>query len=554
MEKATKFYIHIQSDTLAHFLVRGIFCPSRFLNNKNRDIQDQYDSFLLLSDKQWNDESDCSIEVHLLEEDIAQLMQIQDNYFVLGNCLPISRLVKIHFSDMKKAENVIWNINQGAAFVPDWAVSYQFKSKQDTVELIGQHSFSEVYSENALKTKMERYDRLMGGFSFLKVGQLNSAYNTLDTTVSYLSAVAYFNTYIKSEIEANKINLNRHIQAIFSGENEIYKYLAKPVSFEDVTALGKKENQKVLKSFNTIKFDAIEPKSLTYKLAILHTYGKGKGKSDNDLVSGLLSSSSSKLVEELALVFGLHSGYSTLRNKYSNTKTTIDTKFKLENVLEFYLIESLYNYVFKDHRKSDRIDFLENLTLKNQVKKTPGNFYYLKILGQNYSYEKQERVIIEKDSLTSMLLNTIKDWCQKNDAKLNEENLLTKLGKSIIPEIRTVITSNKKELIVKKPKLLSKKEIKKVTSNKPTTKQESLAKSKKGADSRLKSSKMNEPSLFPELESNEVELNVEKTDQMTIAQLEKKTVTDLKALCKEKGYKKYSKLNREDLIKFILSQ
>lgn len=554
MDKTTKFYLHIQSDTLAHYLVRGIFCPSRFLSNKNLDVQDQYDSFLLLSDKQWNDESDCSIEVHLMEEDIAQLMQIQDHYFVLANCLPVSRLLKIHFSNKEKAENVIWNINQGAAFVPNRLVSYQFKSKQDSVALTGQHSFPEVYSENSLKTKMERYDRLMGGLSFMKVGQVNSAYSSLDTTVNYLSAVAYFNSFVENEIEANKITLNRDVQSIFSGENEVYKYLAKPVTFEDVTALGKKENQKVLKNFNTIRFDAIEPESLTYKLAILYTYGKGKGKSDNDLVSGLLSASSSKLVEELALVFGLYSGYSTLRNKYFDANTKIDTKFKLETALEFYIIESLYNYVFKDHIKSDRIDFLENLSFKNQVNKIQKNFNYLKILGHNYAYQKQDKVVLEKDSLTSMLLNTIKDWCKKNDAKLNEETLLTKLGKSIIPEIRTVITSNKKEPIAEKPKLSSKKEVEKATSKKPATKQETLAKSKKYADSRLKSSNMNKPSLFPELESNEVELNFEKTDQLTIAQLGKKTVTDLKALCKERGYKKYSNLNKQDLIKFILSQ
>jgi hypothetical protein len=553
MEKVTKFYIHTQSDTLAHYLVRGIFCPSRFLSNKNRDIQDQYESFLLLSDKKWNADSDCSIEITLIEEDIAKLIQIQDNYSVLADCLPISRLRKIHFADKKKAENVIWNINQGAAFVPKGAISYEYKSKPETVKLSAKHSFPESHSEQITKTKLERYDRLMGGLAFMKIGLVNSNFKELDTTTNYLSAVAYFNSHIANSVKNEKISLSTDIQHIFSGKNEIFKYLAKSISIDDVAELGKKEKQKVQKQFNAIKFESIEPKSQTYKLAILHTYGKGKVKSDNDLVSGLLSTTASNLVEELALVFGLHTGYTALRNSYSSKSVKVDVKFKLNSKLEFYLIESLFNFAFKEHKISSKLEFLENIPQENQVVKSNTAFNYISLLGDSYAYEKQEKVNVEKDSLTSLILDTIKSWCQKNNAQCEEEQLLTKLSKSIIPEIRTTITSNKRDVRIEKTLLQpSNTDSGRKIENEVLPKKETFK--SKSKLNKNEANAVNEPTLFTKLQSGEIEENTDDDNYFTYTKLEKYSNLELKALCKEKGYKRYSQLNKEDLIKFILSQ
>lgn len=554
MKKQAIFYIHINSDTLADYLLRGVFCPSRFLNNKNRDIQNLYDSFLLLSDKKWNAESDCSIEIILVEDDIAKLIQLQNHYFVFADCLPISRLKKIHFADKRKAKNVIWNINQGAAFVPEWAISYEYKSKPETVALKGKHGFPESYSEQNIKTKLERYDRLMGGLAFMNIGLLNSTFNNLDTTINYLSAAAYFNSQIANEIKNEKIIINSDVQTIFSGKNEIFKYLAKPITIDEVSEMGKKENQKVEKKFNAIKFESLDPKSLTYKLAILHTYGKGKVKSDNDFVSGLLSMTKSKLVEELALVFGLHTGYTSLRNSYSNSNGKMAIKFKLDTKLEFYLVESLFNYAFKEHKISSQIDFLSNFPQENKTTKTANTFNHLRLLGGNYTYKKQERNILEKDSLTSLLLSTVKSWCQKNNARVNEEQLLTKLGNSIIPEIRTTITSSKIDVKFEEPSI-STNSVSDIKVNTEIKVEKEISKSnRKISSNKQKAITIKEPSLFPELQSNEYEQKIKDDNDLTIAQLEKFSVLELKALCKEKDYKGYSKFNREDLVKFILSQ
>jgi hypothetical protein len=387
----------------------------------------------------------------------------------------------------------------------------------------------------------------------MKIGLVNSNFKELDTTTNYLSAVAYFNSHIANSVKNEKISLNTDIQNIFSGKNEIFKYLAKSISIDDVAELGKKEKQKVQKQFNAIKFESIEPKSQTYKLAILHTYGKGKVKSDNDLVSGLLSTTASNLVEELALVFGLHTGYTALRNSYSSKSVKVDVKFKLNSKLEYYLIESLFNYAFKEHKISSKLEFLENIPQENQVVKSNNAFNYISLLGDSYAYEKQEKVNVEKDSLTSLLLDTIKSWCQKNNAQCEEEQLLTKLSKSIIPEIRTTITSNKRDVRIEKTLLQpSNTDSGRKMENEVLPKKETFK--SKSKLNKNEANAVNEPTLFTELQSGEIEENTDDDNYFTYTKLEKYSNLELKALCKEKGYKGYSKFNKEDLIKFILSQ
>jgi hypothetical protein len=393
----------------------------------------------------------------------------------------------------------------------------------------------------------------MGGLAFMKIGLVNSNFKELDTTTNYLSAVGYFNTHIANNVKAEKILLNTDIQNIFSGKNEIFKYLAKSISIDDVAELGKKENQKVQKQFNAIKFESIEPKSQTYKLAILHTYGKGKVKSDNDLVSGLLSTTASNLVEELALVFGLHTGYTALRNSYSSKSIKVAVKFKLNSKLEYYLIESLFNYAFKEHKISSIIEFPKNMPQKNQVVKSNTAFNYISLLGDSYAYEKQKKVNVEKDSLTSLLLNTIKSWCQKNNVQCEEDQLITKLSKSIIPEIRTTITSTKRGVKIEKTVLHpSNKDSGRKMEIEAAPKKETLKSNNEPNEN--KANAVNEPTLFTDLQSTEIEQNTNNDNELTFDKLGKYTLSKLKKLCKNKGYKRYSQLNKEDLIKFILSQ
>lgn len=544
MNNSTNFFIHIQSDTLAHYFVHGLFCPVQFLTNKSYDIQNNYESYLLLSDKKWNVDSDCSVEIELLEEEISKLLKIQNNYFLIQTCFPLSRLRKIHFEDKKKAEMVIWNINNGAAFVPNWVVSFESKLKNDIASLKEEANIPTENQDQDLKTKIKKYNRLMGGLTFMRIGLLAKNNLNLDVTKDYLSVLSYFNTHILNEIKSD-IKINNDLQNIFTGEKEIFKYLAKDISLADVSLAGKNESQNVQRKFNTITFDNLDPNSLTFKLAMLNTYGKGKVKSDNDLVSGLLSKTKDKLVEELSLIFGLYIGYSDLRNRYSNELGTLDIKFKLNSILDFYLIESLFNYTFHDKAKSEKLDITIPKFNKHQQVIKNDLFNYINILGESFAYEKSDITKLNKDSLTSLLLKTISGWCKKHKANYDEKSVSRKINSAIIPEIVGETSSKKIE------KNSFKTNIKKEGLK---TNQEKKSKFE-GSNEEVKSKDViNSPSLFPEIDSKGSDGNLDEVSNLSMSELNNKTMVELKSYCKEKRYKGYSKLNKEDLVKFILSQ
>ena len=524
MKNQTNFFIHIQSDTLAHYLVNGLFCPSQFFTNKKHDIQDNYGPNILLSDKKWNVDCDCSVEIELLENEISKLSQLQDNYFLIQSFFPLSRLRKIYFSDSKKAKIVIWNINNGAAFVPDWAISFESKSKRDSVLKALESNISINKIDSKLNVKMQKYNRLMGGLAFMRIGLLAKNNLNLDITVDYLSVLSYFNTYILNEVK-DDIKINDNLQSILTGQNEIFNYLTKNVSETDIKQAGKSEGQNVKKKFNTIVFDNLNPNSLTFKLAVLNTYGKGKVKSDNDLVSGILSKKDSKIVEEISLIFGLYTGYRNLRNNYGNEIGTVDIKFKLNSVLEFYLIESLFNYTYHDQNKSGQVDISIPDLFSSDQKTYKNHFDYINILGESYAYKKLEKEKSNLSSLTSLILKTIRNWSKKNNVNYDENKVSRKIDSSIIPEIYEASHT-------KKPK---------------------KGGSQKNEKRKSKNNK-NSLRLFPELEQNQIKENSDKVNNIYKSELNKKNVKELQLLCKEKGFKGYSKLKKDDLIEFIISQ
>ncbi|WP_339659735.1 hypothetical protein [Croceibacter atlanticus] len=553
MEKTATFYIHIQSDTLAHYLVRGIFCPSQFLTNKNRDIQDQYDSFLILSDKKWNIESDCSIEVILLEEEIAKLFDLQSNYAALAGCLPISRLQKIHFADKKKAENVIWNINQGAAYVPEWAISFEYKNKQESVSLTAKHSFPGDDNEGILKTHLQRFDRLMGGFAFMRIAHLHNEYHQLDITSKRLSAISYFNTDIRESLKQQKIKLDSGILNVFSRDNPVYSYLGKEITEEIITTISKKENQKITKRFNTIMMDQIDPYSLTFELAMLSTYGKGKVKSDNDLVSGLLSTIDTEIVEKLSLVYGLHTGYKNLRNAYSNEIYTTAVKFKLVSKLEFYLIESLYRYAFKNQKISNSFSFIDNLKFEKNLITKNNDFKYLQLFNSLYAYSKFSIKKVSKESLSRMLFQTVQKWCSINAVELDENGFDQVLKDKILPYIKqNIVVKNENHSTITDNIKINKELTARVGQSKIEKK--SFKSSVEDVKDKDSDKQLSGPLKLFDDTAQSVANDLKKDDALSYKDLDDLRVTELRKLCKTKGYRNYSSLLKEDLIKFIMSR
>ena len=98
-------------------------------------------------------------------------------------------------------------------------------------------------------------------------------------------------------------------------------------------------------------------------------YGLGKRKSVDDFISLLLSNRFSlERKEGLSLLFGMHNGYSNFRNLYKIKGYEKTVKFKLDSMLDYYTIESIYQYVFN----GKTFNYIDNWCPQQKIKSREG--------------------------------------------------------------------------------------------------------------------------------------------------------------------------------------
>ena len=152
MEKS--FYIPINSGSLAHYFSKAIILPAKYFTNKPEDIQNRFADSLLLSESKWVGNCDCSIEIVLTDSEAKELAKVSDRFYLYNTPIPISRVKSVVFLDAKQKETTIWNINSGAAFVPDGLVSVE---KNRDIDIL---SDTEIEAGNVFKSTAEVSDKI----------------------------------------------------------------------------------------------------------------------------------------------------------------------------------------------------------------------------------------------------------------------------------------------------------------------------------------------------------------------------------------------------------
>ena len=90
MEK--KYYLPISSKCLAHYFGNACVMPSRYFSNKPADIQNNFDEYLLLTTNLGTNETDCCLELVLTKNEINELIDIKNGFYLYQKPLPISRI------------------------------------------------------------------------------------------------------------------------------------------------------------------------------------------------------------------------------------------------------------------------------------------------------------------------------------------------------------------------------------------------------------------------------------------------------------------------------
>lgn len=565
------FYIPINSNSLPHYFSKAIILPAKYFSNKPEDIQDRFRNSILLSKRKWTKNTDCSIEVILTDTEVKDLYKNADNFFEINIPIPISRVKSVWFLSSKQMETTIWNINNGAAFVPEHIlhVDQDKNAEFESDENISLNK--ESSTPNEITEKINRYDILLGGFAFMKLG----GKSFMNYSENYFSTLSFFNKLIeeqttKAAIEKGLKFSNKYFGLFSKNDSEWSKwqhYIYQNVDAKDVEDIAKKEGIKIENKLGFIRLDSISPDTHLFEIAILATYGEGKSKSTDNLVTDLSNGVfASEKAEDVSLVFGLNNGYSKFRNKFKTTEKERSVKFKLESKLDYYTIESIYQFVFNGNKNNYSFPYLDEWCATSNQNESVKGFDTYKILD-TVVIAKKKQTSLEKffqdysTEIYTSIHKVVKEWLPpfaKSDEKeahaFFERSLKVPLTNAVIllqKEIEKELADNLDEIISKQSTLYQ--ADKKKLTDEIKKLNEEIAELKKAKpfvqvliekDSEIqKEKKRKKPYKESEKTSLVSEPEIKRADNY-----DSMTLTELRKIAKEKGIKGYAKKSEKELI------
>lgn len=360
-----KYYLPINSKCLAHYFGSACIMPSKYFENKPVDIQNRVDSHLLITTNLGSKEVDCCLELVLTSKEISELKDIGRQFFLFAKPLPVSRVKKILFVDKKQMDQTLANLVMSTAFIPKELV--QLVDNFDPIFPAFQDA--EKHKSINWAVEVDKYNRFLGGFALMRL----ASEDYMNYSENYFSTLSLFNDVIREDILASSRTVDDKYWDAFLGRasfKKIYPLLNKQIGEDDLNLIAREENQIIERDSITkiINLDKIE-KTGTYTIAVLSMYGVGnearKKRIDGLILSNFKSGIRPDKSEGIALCYGLNRGYFIFPNKYKFANNEKIVKFELNTLLDYYTIESIYQYVFNNTR-SGHFPYLDNWCPKNQ--------------------------------------------------------------------------------------------------------------------------------------------------------------------------------------------
>ena len=339
------YFFPINSTSLAHYFGCACIKAAKYFSNKPQDIQDRYKDFLLFTNKNGTNETDCCLELVLTKEEINDLIDAKNGWYLLDTKpLPITRIKKIYFSNKEQMDNTITNIRMSTAFVPDFLLN-ECTFDDNPIENIQVPTDCQCVNQT---DKINQYDRFLGALALMRL-----AYEPdMNYSSNYIATLSFFNNTIDTCLKINEsLSFNYAFQGIFNnskGFEKVLPYLKQNID-ENVLNIIAQENNQIIKKDKITRIIDVESiiDTWTYTVAILNAYGVGD-ESRKMRIDGLIQSHFSALKEGkqegVALCYGYNRGYSAFTKSYGE----VAFKYEMRSQLDYYTIESVYQYVFND--------------------------------------------------------------------------------------------------------------------------------------------------------------------------------------------------------------
>ena len=339
------FFFPIQATSLAHYFASAIIKPAKYFDNKIADIQDKYKEFLLFTNKLGTTEADCCMEVLLTDDEISSLIDVSEGWFLFDEKpLPLSRVKRVYFSDKEKRDVTVTNIRMSTAYIPDSLIGLQVFDNNPS-EVIQIPSDCDGVNQ---RDKIEMFDRFLGALALMKIA--GEPY--MNYSPNYINTLSVFNSLIEEQI--NKVDQHKFkdsYKGVFTGSNGfeiVLPYLSQIINEQILAEIANANNQVVKKDKITHVIDVNSfDDTWTYTIAILNNYGVSD-ESRRKRIDGLIQTHFSEIrkgkAEGVALCYGYNRGYSAFTKDYGINEK-VSYKYKLESQLDYYTIESVYQYV-----------------------------------------------------------------------------------------------------------------------------------------------------------------------------------------------------------------
>ena len=381
------YYLPIKSENLAFYFAKGCICPTKYIQNRNADIQNRFDNQILLSNSIFTNETNCSLEI-VLNEKLEKPFPISDSFFLLEIPLPISRVKKIIFKEEQQKINTVYDIVNGAAFLPINLIKVEPNSKEtNTNELtsINIRNYSKDWS-----IELEHFNRLMGGFALMSI----AGNDQQNYPINYFSTLSVINNLVKDELINQEVEFEKNQEwAIIRTDKFIplYDTIYNKINNNTVENFAKVDKIQLIKHNGKFLIDKINQEKFTYFLAILASYGEGTRQNIDTFISDIISN---KFPVErkniIALIFGINKGYDIFRNNYKTNNFNVDVKFKLDSQLDYYTIESIYQFAFNNKRDNRAFEYL-NWVSEYKDKTDYKDFETYQVLDKTIIIKKKEK-------------------------------------------------------------------------------------------------------------------------------------------------------------------
>lgn len=424
------YYIPINSTSLAHYFVCACVKPAKYFENKPQDLQDRFRNALLLSSELGTNDTDCCIELVLTKDEESSLVPCGREFFLFPTPLPISRVKAIHFRAQRQLEQTLSNINMSAAFIPhSLAKVARFSDAVIDVVNVTDKPVDKDYSE-----QLVIFDRILGALALMKTAK--EPY--MNYSENYASTLSFFNTLVRNDLEKQGRQINEKFFGLFSRSGNFVKfipYLEKKITKEDLDQIAAENNQRIERSYTkAINYDKLS--GITYAFAILQSYGVG-GEAATKKIDGLISNNFEELkdgkAEGIALYYGYNRGYSVFSNCYGTQEIgRQNVKYLLESQLDYYTIESVYQFAFYGNTTSSKFPYIDAwCPRKNQRPKRKTDYMVL----DTAFIGKKKPTVFSKEYLLGFLAE-IKTF----------DFIATPIG-SLVEQIRNRVANDTKEEI-----------------------------------------------------------------------------------------------------------